>query len=82
MSVTKINLTLPDELVKKLRARVPPREISRYVAQATAARLEQEERAELYERLVEQYTATAAEDLELATEFFDAEQEASRRLGG
>jgi hypothetical protein len=44
------------------------------------ARLAEEEWAQLRERLKEQYLARAAQDLELAEEFFAAEQEASDRI--
>lgn len=80
MAKRKVNLTLPEELWAKLRSRVPERKISQYIAEATAARLAEEERASLRERLKEQYLARAARDLELAEEFFAAEQEASDQI--
>jgi hypothetical protein len=82
MAKRKVNLSLPEELWAKLRARVPERKLSQYVAEATAARLAEEERAFLRERLKEQYLALAraAQDLELAEEFFAPEQEASDRI--
>lgn len=81
MARRKVNLTLPEELWAELRARVPPRMISQYVAEATAARLAEEGRALLRERLKEQCLVRAGQDLELAEEFFAAEQEASDRIG-
>ncbi len=80
MAKRKVNLTLPEELWAKLRDRVPERKISHYVAEATAARLAEEERAALRERVKEQCLARAARDRELAEEFFAAEQEASERI--
>lgn len=80
MAKRRVNLTLPEELWAKLRIRVPERKISQYIAEATAARLAEEERAQLRERLKEQYLARAAQDLELAEEFFAAEQEASDQI--
>jgi len=80
MAKRRVNLTLPEELWDKLRSRVPKRKISQYVAEATAARLAEEERAALRERLKEQYLARAAQDLKLAEEFFAAEQEASDQI--
>jgi len=76
----RVNLTLPEELWARLRARVPGRKISEYVAEATAARLAQEERTVLRERLKDQYQARAAEDRELAEEFFAAEEEAADQI--
>lgn len=80
MGKRRVNLTLPEELWAKLRARVSERKLSKYIAEATAARLAEEERALLRERLKEQYLTQAAQDLELAEEFFAAEQEASDRI--
>jgi hypothetical protein len=80
MAKRKVNLTLPEELWAKLRSRVPERKLSQYVAEATAARLAEEERAFLRERLKEQCLARAAQDLELAEEFFAAEQEADEQI--
>jgi len=80
MAKRRVNLTLPEDLWARLRARVPGRKISQYVAEATAARLAEEERAVLRERLRGQYVARAAEDRELAEEFFAAEQEATDQI--
>lgn len=80
MAKRRVNLTLPEELWPRLRARVPGRKISEYVAEATAARLAEEERAVLRERLKDQYQARAAQDRELAEEFFAAEQGASDQI--
>ena len=68
---------VPLELLAKLRNRVPERKLSQYIAEAAEARLADEERTALRERLKEQYPARAAQDRELAEEFFSAEQEAS-----
>lgn len=81
MAKHRVNLTLPEELWARLRARVPGRKISQYVAEATAARLAEEERANLRERLKDQYQARASEDRKLAEEFFAAEQEPTDRIG-
>lgn len=80
MSKQKVTLTLPAELLEKLRRRVPERKLSQYVTEALAERLAAEERAALRERLKEQYLVRAAQDRELAQEFFPAEQEAFDRV--
>ncbi len=80
MKKRRVNLTLPEELWTKLRARVSPRKISQYIAEATAARLAEEERAILRRRLKEQYVTRAAQDQKLAEEFFAAEQESADRI--
>lgn len=77
MARRKVNLTLPEDLWEQLRARVPERKISQYVAEATAARLAEEGRALLRARLEAQCLARAAQDAELAEEFFVAENEAA-----
>ena len=77
MKKRRVNLTLPEDLWVKIRTRVPPRKISQYIAEATVARLAEEERALLRERLKEQYRARATRDRQLAEEFFAADQVAS-----
>jgi len=76
----KVTLTLPEELLAKLRSRVPERKLSQYIAEAAEARMAEEDRILLRERLKEQYLARADEDREIAEEFFAAEQEASERI--
>jgi hypothetical protein len=80
MAKRRVNLTLPEDLWAKLRARVPERKLSEYIAAATAARLAEEEQAALRERLKEQCLARTTQDGKLAEEFFAAEQEASDRI--
>jgi hypothetical protein len=80
MAKRRVNLTLPEELWVKLCTRVPRRKLSQYIAEATAARMAEEERAQLRERLKEQYLVRAAQDLGLAEEFFAAEQEVSDQI--
>jgi hypothetical protein len=72
---------MPEDLWVKLHSRVPKRKISQYVSEATAARLAEEERITLRERLREQYQARAARDLRLAEEFFASEQETTDQIG-
>ena len=76
MKKHRVNLTLPEDLLHKLRARIPKRKLSQYIAEAALSRLEHEERSTLRERLEEQYLARKEEDLRLAEEFFAAEEDA------
>lgn len=71
---------MPEDLWTKLHARVPSRKISQYIAEATVARLAEEERVALRERLKEQYLVRATQDRQMAEEFFASEQEASDRI--
>lgn len=80
MKKRRVNLTLPEDLWTKLRTRVPPRKISQYIAEAAVARLAEEERVALRERLKEQYLVRATQDRQMAEEFFASEQEASDRI--
>lgn len=77
MTKQKVTLTLPTELWEEIRQRVPARKLSQYVAEATAARLAEEERLALRARLKKQCLARASQDRRLADEFFSAEQEAA-----
>ena len=76
MKKRRVNLTLPEDLWERLRERVPPRQISQYVSDATDARLAEESRAVLRDRLREQYLAHTERDLEISEAFFLSEQEA------
>ena len=76
MKKRRVNLTLPEDLWERLRARVPQRQISRYVAAATEARLAEESRKILRSRLKDQCLAQAERDLIIAEDFFLSEQEA------
>jgi len=80
MKKRRVNLTLPEDLWSKLHTRVPSRKISQYIAEATVARLAEEERVALRERLKEQYLVRAAQDRQMAEEFFASEQEVSDRI--
>ena len=80
MAKRKVTLTLPEELLTRLRNRVPARKLSQYIAEAAEARIAEEDRALLREQLKEQYLVRAVQDREIAEEFFAAEQEASERI--
>ena len=77
MAKHKVTLTLPTELWEEIQRRVPARKLSQYIAEATAARLAEEERFALRARLKEQCLARASQDRRLADEFFSAEQDAA-----
>ncbi len=76
MKKRRLNLTLPEDLWEKLRQRVPPRQISQYVAAATEERIAAEDRIALRSRLKEQYLSHAQRDLRISESFFFSEQEA------
>jgi len=86
MKKHRVNLTLPEDLWQELQRRVPPRQISQYVAAATRARLAEEDRATLRARLEKQCCERATRDLEISEAFFTCEQEicqqADRLEGG
>lgn len=81
MKKRRVNLTLPEDLWERLRERVPPRQISQYVAAATEARLAEEDRTVLRDQLREQYLAHAERDLQITEAFFLSEQEALEQIG-
>ncbi len=76
MKKRRLNLTLPEDLWERLRQRVPPRQISQYVAAATEERLATEDRIALRSQLKEQYLAHTQRDLRISESFFLSEQEA------
>ncbi len=76
MKKRRVNLTLPEDLWERLRQRVPPRQMSQYIATATEQRLSAEDRAALRALLKEQYTVNTQRDLQISESFFLSEQEA------
>jgi len=81
MKKHRVNLTLPEDLWQELQRRVPPRQISQYVAAATRARLAEEDRASLRARLEKQCCERAARDLAISQDFFVCEQEVCQEEG-
>ncbi|MDP2937119.1 MAG: hypothetical protein Q8O86_11590 [Dehalococcoidia bacterium] len=82
MATTKITLTLPADLVEKLRQVAGGRKKSRFVAEATRRAIDEIERQRLCEDLIRGYQANAQLDKEIAEEWRPLEEEAwDRELG-
>lgn len=82
MATTKITLTLPADLVEKLRQVAGGRRQSRFVAEATRRAIEEIERERLREELIRGYQANAQMDREMAEEWRPLEEEAwDKELG-
>jgi metal-responsive CopG/Arc/MetJ family transcriptional regulator len=58
----RLNITLPDEIVKKLQAK---KNKSRYIAEALREKIEREEKDKIKVLLKEGYSAASSEDKEL-----------------
>lgn len=69
MSTVRLNITLPEELVKKLDQLAGPRSRSSFIAQCIRERLQEIEREQLLKELEEGYKASRVEAIELAEEF-------------
>jgi len=80
--VQKITLTMPADLIEKVKTRVRKGGLSRYIAEATEGRLVSEEREALRATLIEGYKFNAERDLALAEEAFVAEQEVYKDAPG
>lgn len=76
MASTKITVTLPAELVEKLRQVAGGRQQSRFVADATRRAIEEIERKRLREELARGYQANASMDRKMAEEWRSLEEEA------
>ena len=66
MFMVRLNITLPDELAKKIANR---RNKSQFIAQALKEKIEREERARLEKLLIEGYAATSKEDSEIQSDW-------------
>jgi metal-responsive CopG/Arc/MetJ family transcriptional regulator len=71
----KVTLTLPKELMDKIRQNTPPRGHSKFVADALQFYIEENRRRALRERLRVGYQANAALDAALADEWAAVEEE-------
>ncbi len=65
----RLNITLPKVLVEAMNRVTEPRKRSRFIAEAVRQKIEQKEKEEMENQLVEGYQATAKESLVLTKEF-------------
>ncbi|MFH1855727.1 MAG: hypothetical protein ABH836_00670 [Candidatus Omnitrophota bacterium] len=68
----RLNITLPDEIAKKLAGK---HNKSRFIAEALREKLEREKQKRIEHLLVEGYKAAAKEDAAVHTDWKDAEVE-------
>ena len=82
-STTRVNVTLPTDLVSKLKERVPERGISGFLAEVAQERIEREERKEALQELLK--VPPTFEDIEDSVEYIRKErqldEERAKRLG-
>jgi metal-responsive CopG/Arc/MetJ family transcriptional regulator len=71
----RLNITLPKILVEAMNRMTEPRKRSWFIAEAVKQRIEQKEKEEMEQRLIEGYKATAKENRALTREFEDADLE-------
>jgi CopG family transcriptional regulator/antitoxin EndoAI len=76
----RLNIMLPDATVKLLDRVAPKGDRSRFISQAVLHYVETRSAAHLRERLKQGALANAKLDLEIAGEWFPAEQEAWQKL--
>ena len=76
----RVNIMLPDSTIQVLDRVAPKGGRSRFISQAVLYFVEARGRANLRERLKQGALANARLDLEIAQEWFPAEQEAWQRL--
>jgi metal-responsive CopG/Arc/MetJ family transcriptional regulator len=72
----KVTLLLPADLMQTVRALVPPRRQSQFIAEAIRYFVAEQQRKSLRERLIAGYQANATADLALAAEWSAVEDEA------
>jgi metal-responsive CopG/Arc/MetJ family transcriptional regulator len=69
MGAIRLNVTLPDDIIKALKEFSGPREQSAFIAKSVRFYIEKLKKDQLKESLIEGYKATALEDLALNEEF-------------
>jgi metal-responsive CopG/Arc/MetJ family transcriptional regulator len=75
METTRLNITLPDELVKELNQFVEPRKKSRFIATILKERLQKLRRERMNQLLKEGYRDRQKEHLEITYDFLNADLE-------
>jgi metal-responsive CopG/Arc/MetJ family transcriptional regulator len=68
MSAVRLNISLPQKTVKKLKKNVKPRERSMIIAEALELYFERNQAKTVLEEMIEGYIATSEEDLRMAHE--------------
>ena len=69
MKTTKLNFTIPEDVVEALRTHVSSRKRSAFVSEAVRARLKQIEEEKLKQLLIEGYKVRGEEDKEINKEW-------------
>ena len=69
MKALKMNFTVPEDIVAKLKTRVSERKRSAFVAAAIREKLNQQEEEELDQALIEGYLARREEDAKINREW-------------
>lgn len=67
--MVRLNITLPEDIVKRLKK---VRNKSRFIAQVLRKNFQNEERARLQNRLVEEYKSSSQEDQQINQEWEDS----------
>lgn len=75
MGAVRVNMTLPEDVIKLLNKKAKPGERSAFIAEAIRHYVKKESQEELIARMIEGYTATAQEDLNLYEELEGTESD-------
>lgn len=75
MAAIRVNMTLPEDVIKLLNKKAKSGEKSAYVAEAIRQYAKKESQEELIKRMIEGYAATAEEDLNLYCELEGTESD-------
>jgi len=75
METTRLNITLPDELVKELNQFVEPRKKSRFIATTLRERLKNLRKERQEPILIEGYQTRQKEQIEITNDFLNADLE-------
>lgn len=75
MSVVRMNISIPEELARKMNELTGPRKKSNFIAEALKHWIEETQREKIQQDLEEGYKARKKESTEMAKEFENADLE-------
>ena len=73
MAAIRVNMTLPEDVIRLLNKKAKPGEKSAYIAEAIRQYARKETQEELMKRMIEGYRAPAEEDLNIYRELEGSE---------
>jgi len=80
-SIKRIGVSIPDSILKDLRALIPERKRSDYIVRVLREKIGEEKKRKLREKMIAGYRANSATDAETAEAWRSLEEEADSLMG-